>query len=200
MAPLPDIVGYLRAQHQRMHPAAVPLCRVVKHAREWGATLAPLRILRFGDDPERLPLREIRRLLAHPAAQRQATLLSSRACRAQFTGWLDSLELAVARARYSIRCCRHTASTELAHGKPAGLGHQGEGRLGYAPQRLPAPTQAGESPWPRCWFGTRASPLHESLPERAQLHHHVGYGGSGTLHLAPCTHDNQRQAAPGDHQ
>ena len=55
-----------RAQHQRMHPAAVPLCRVVKHAREWGATLAPLRILRFGDNPERLPLREIRSPLSSP--------------------------------------------------------------------------------------------------------------------------------------
>jgi hypothetical protein len=181
-------------------PAAVPLCRVVKHAREWGATLAPLRILRFGDNPERLPLREIHSPLSSPGGPKAGhTFIFAGLSRPVHPGGSIPWSLPWPPARgLDPLLPPHAASTELAHGKPAGLGHQGEGRLGYAPQRLPAPTQAGESPWPRCWFGTRASPLHESLPDRAQLHHHVGCGGSDTLHLARIT--TQRQAAPGDHQ
>jgi hypothetical protein len=147
-----DIV---RAQHQRMHPAAVPLpgsqarSRVGRYSRT-----APNSA--FRRHAERLHLREIRSPLSRPGWPhyylRGLVAPSS-------PGWLDSLELAVAGARYSIRCCRHTLhprSWRMAN--QLGLASWVKGRLGYTPQRPPAPTQAGESPWPRCWFGTRASP------------------------------------------
>jgi hypothetical protein len=37
--------------------------------------------------------------------------------------------------------------------------------------------------------------IGRSLPERARLHHHVGYGGSGTLHLARITTSGRRHRA-----
>jgi hypothetical protein len=140
----PDIV---RAQHQRMHPAAVPLCRVVKHAREWGATLVPRRVLRFGDMLSVFLAENFAARSPDPAAQKLATPLSWRACRAQF--------VRVARFRESCHgppagpavtrsvAAPHTASTELAHGKPAGLGQKVKGGSGtrrdvHQPRRKPA--------------------------------------------------------------
>jgi hypothetical protein len=179
-----------------MHPAAVPLCRVVKHAREGGATLAPLRILRFGDNPERLLLREIRSPLSSPGGPKAGhTIIFAGLSRPVHPGgsipWSLPWPGRGTRSVAAATRCLH----EVGAWQPAGLGQQGEGRPGYAPQRPPAPTQAGESPWPRCWFGTRASPLHESLPERARLHHHVGHGGSGTLHLVRITTSGRRHRA-----
>jgi hypothetical protein len=130
---------------------------------------------------ERLPLREIRSPLSRPAGH---TIILAGLSRPVRPGGsiLWSSPLAPCGVLDPL-LSPHAEFTELAHGHQPGLASKVKGRLGYAPQRPPAPTQASESPWPRCWFGTRASPLHGSLPERTQLHHHVGYGGSGTCTL-----------------
>jgi hypothetical protein len=192
-----DIV---RAQHQRMHPAAVPLCRVVKHAREWVATLVPRRVLRFGDMLSVFLSEKFAARSPDPAAQRLATPLSWRACRAQF--------VRVARFR------------ESCHGPPCGTLRLLDPLLRHIlhPRSWRMANQPGFASKVKGGSGTRRN-VHQPRRKPTRRHgrdaglvpepslftraYQRGHDCTTMLDMAGralCTHNDQRQAAPGDYQ
>jgi hypothetical protein len=119
---LPDVD---QAQHQRTHPAAVPICRIVKHGPNWGATLSRPEFCvrqRFMC----LPLREIRNLRSGPDAPSPARQYPAGTTRS-LPVWLSiSWIFAVTPARilYPL-LLPYVASAGLVHGSQPGLASQG---------------------------------------------------------------------------